>query len=204
EWFACLRRFSQRGIIRRHRAPAQNRQPFGLDDVFEDFGEAAAPGRVARQEYQPAGVLSRPRQRQPVLLRHPLKKGVRHLDEHAGTVAGVGLATTGATMVEVAQHLDRLLQDAVGFPALHVDDEADAAGLVFEPRIIETLLSRLPRGAAREALLRPAFVVHSRFPSLYSKAYCARASGLGSPLAVRQKNWLERVRGALPGHKIHV
>jgi hypothetical protein len=67
-------------------------------------------------------------------------------------------------MVEVAQHFDRLLQDAVGFPALHVDDEADAAGLVFEPRIIETLLSRLPRGAAREALLHPAFVVHSRFP----------------------------------------
>ena len=164
EWFARLCRLSQRGVVGRHRAPAEDRLPFGLDDVFEDFGESAALGRVARQEHQAAGVLSRPRQRQAVLLRHLLKECVRHLDEHARAVAGIGLATTRAAMVEVAQHLDGLLHDAVGFPALHVDDEADAAGLVLEPRIVKTLLSRLPRGATREALLSAAFVLHDQFP----------------------------------------
>ena len=89
---------------------------------------------------------------------------MRHLDEHARAVAGVGLAAARAAMVEVPQHLDRLLQDVVRFAALDVDDEADAAGLVLEPRIVKTLLCRLPRAATRVALLSAAFVLHDQFP----------------------------------------
>jgi len=38
---------------------------------------------------------------------------VRHLEQDAGAVAGVGLTAAGAAMVEVLQHLNRLLQDLV-------------------------------------------------------------------------------------------
>ena len=75
-------------------------------------------------------------------LRDLLEERVRHLHQHAGAVAGVGLAAAGAAMVEIAQDLDGLLQDLVGLAALHVDDEADAAGVVLELRIVETLFAR--------------------------------------------------------------
>ena len=65
---------------------------------------------------------------------------MRHLDEHASAVAGVRLTAAGAAVIEIAQHLDGLLQDAVGLAALHVHDEADTARLVFEPGIVQALL----------------------------------------------------------------
>ena len=60
--------------------------------------------------------------------------------QDARAVAGVGLAAAGAAMVEVAQDLQGLLHDLVGLAALHVDDEADAAGVVLELRIVKALL----------------------------------------------------------------
>ena len=65
---------------------------------------------------------------------------MRHLDQHAGAVAGVGLAAAGAAMIEVAQHLQPCCEDRVGLAALDVDDEADAAGVVLERRVVEALL----------------------------------------------------------------
>jgi hypothetical protein len=134
-----------------------------LDDVFKDFGESAALGRVARQEYQTTGVLPRPRQCQAILFRHLLQERVRHLNEHTRAVAGVGLAPTRASMVKIAQNLNGLLHDAVRFPTLYIDDEADAASLVLVPRIVKTLLYRPLSAATRVALLSAAFVVHNQF-----------------------------------------
>ena len=65
-----------------------------------------------------------------------------HLHEHAGAVAGVGLGTAGAAVIEIHEDLQALLHDLVGLAALDVDDEADAAGVVLELRIVETLLRR--------------------------------------------------------------
>jgi len=124
--------------------------------VLEDLGESPPLGWVARQKHQAARVLSRRRERETILLRDLLQEGVWHLNEHAGTVSGVDLATARATMIEVAQDLDGLLQDPVGFAALHVHDETDAAGLVLVPGVVQALLAGLPTlttmGAAREAL----------------------------------------------------
>jgi hypothetical protein len=71
---------------------------------------------------------------------------VRHLQQHAGAVAGVGLGAGGAAVVEVAEDLQRLLQDLVRLAALHVHHEADAAGVVLKPRIVEPLLAGPGRG----------------------------------------------------------
>ncbi len=71
-------------------------------------------------------------------------------------------------MVEVTQDLDGLLQNAVGLAALHVDYEADAAGLVFVPGVVKTLLAGPPQltsGAPRKALLSAVvLVLHKRPP----------------------------------------
>jgi hypothetical protein len=47
-------------------------------------------------------------------------------------------------MEEVLEHLEGLADDRVGFPALHVDDEADATGVVLVSGIIEALGLRHP------------------------------------------------------------
>ena len=62
--------------------------------------------------------------------------------QHAGAVAGVDLAAAGAAVVEVLQDLDGLLEDLVRLASLDVDDEADAAGVVLELRVVESLLGR--------------------------------------------------------------
>ena len=67
---------------------------------------------------------------------------MRHLDENARAVAGIGLAAAGAAVVQVQQHLQGLLDDRVGLPALDVDDEPDAAGLVLELRVVKALFGR--------------------------------------------------------------
>ena len=42
-------------------------------------------------------------------------------------------------MLEVDQDAQRLAHDVVRAASLHVDDEADAAGVVFGARIVQTL-----------------------------------------------------------------
>jgi hypothetical protein len=67
---------------------------------------------------------------------------MRHLQEDAGAVAGVGLAAARAAMVEVEQGLHRLLNDRMGPPAFDVDHEPYPARLVFEPRVVKALPGR--------------------------------------------------------------
>jgi len=75
---------------------------------------------------------------------------VRQLDEDAGAVTGVDLRSGGAAVVEVAQHLQAVRDHLVRLAAVHIDDEADAAGLVFEPRIVEALFGRQTWSTARQ------------------------------------------------------
>jgi hypothetical protein len=46
-------------------------------------------------------------------------------------------------VLEVPQDRERFLDDVVRLAALDVDDEAEAAGVVLEPGIVETLLLKL-------------------------------------------------------------
>jgi hypothetical protein len=128
------------GVVDRHRAPAEHGLALGLDDLLEALLQPAALDPVARQEDEAAAVLAGGGQRDARLLADLLEEGVRHLQQHAGAVAGVGLGAGCAAVVQVLQDLDRLLQDLVRLAALDVDHEADAAGVVLEPRVVEALL----------------------------------------------------------------
>ena len=64
---------------------------------------------------------------------------MRRLQQDARAVAGVFLAAAGAAVLQVEEDLDRFLHQVVRLAALEVDDEADAAGIVFELRVVQAL-----------------------------------------------------------------
>jgi hypothetical protein len=59
-----------------------------------------------------------------------------HLQQNACSVTRIGLAAARAAVVQVAQDLNGLLQDPVGFAAFDVHDEANSAGFVLVPGIV--------------------------------------------------------------------
>ena len=69
---------------------------------------------------------------------------MRHLHEDARAVAGVPLGPLRAPMLEVQKHLERLGDDVVGSAAFDVGDEAEAAGVVLERRVVQPLLRGRP------------------------------------------------------------
>jgi hypothetical protein len=75
---------------------------------------------------------------------------VRHLQQHAGAVAGVRFGAARAAVVEVRQNLQALLKNLVRFAALGIHDKADAAGIVLIRRVVQPLLfgSGGPQGTA--------------------------------------------------------
>jgi hypothetical protein len=64
---------------------------------------------------------------------------MRELEQDARAVAGIHFATTGAAVIQVHQNGQGLLNNIMGSFALHLTDEADAAGVMFELRVVETL-----------------------------------------------------------------
>ena len=67
---------------------------------------------------------------------------MRGLDEDTCAIAGIGLATASAAMVEIQKDLQGLANDGMGFLAFDIDDETNSAGFVFELGIVQALLWR--------------------------------------------------------------
>ena len=70
---------------------------------------------------------------------HLAEEPIGRLNQDAGAVTGVGLAAARAAVLEVDEHLQPALDDGVRAHALDVDDEPDAARVVFEARVIQAL-----------------------------------------------------------------
>src|SRR5262245_16392543 len=64
---------------------------------------------------------------------------MRNLQQHPGSVAGQWIASTGAAMRQIVEHLQALEHDLVRALALDIDHKSDAAGVVFVLRIVQTL-----------------------------------------------------------------
>ena len=131
---------AERDVVGRDRAPAEHRLAFLGDDV------ARRPSRTRRAGPRPGGRKTMPTPYSPAAGRvtrasraTSLRNSCGDLDQDARAVAGVGLAAAGAAVVQVQQDLQRLLDDRVGLPALDVDHEAHAAGVVLELRVIKPL-----------------------------------------------------------------
>ena len=142
ERLARTRGVAERCAVGRDRAPAEDDLTLGLDQLLETLLNFAAEGRVARQEDEAAAVFAGGRERDARAFAGLDEKSMRHLQQHAGTVAGIDLGTAGAAVVEVPEDLERVGKNLVRFAAVHIDHEAHSAGLVFEPGIVQPLLRR--------------------------------------------------------------
>ena len=145
------------GAVGRNVAPAEQALPFVGDDAGEQVLDAAPLGRVARQEDHADAVLPRAGQLDAGRGRRPQQELVRHLQQHAGAVAGVDLAPAGAPVQQVQPDLERLPHQLVRPLALDVDHEPYAARVVLEARVVESLRRRRSDGRAgpRRAPLLP-------------------------------------------------
>ena len=81
------------------------------------------------------------------------KKGMRHLEQDAGAVAGVGLAAACAAVAQVHQGRQRLAQDPVGALAVDIGDEADATRIVLPAWIVKSVIEHTWIGHVHECVL---------------------------------------------------
>ena len=130
------------GAVDRRVAPAEHGETFFADDALDDAFALQALVRLHRQEHHADAVLAGRRQREAELGALAREELVRDLDQDAGAVAGLRIAAAGAAVRQVDQDLDALDDDVVRFVTLDVGDEADAAGVVFSARVVETLRGR--------------------------------------------------------------
>src|SRR5207302_10182001 len=139
---ARLRRASQGGIVGGNVTPAEKLLALVADGLVEQPVDRLAPVLARRQEHHPHPVAAGVRQRQSELRAFGGEEGVRRLQEDAGTVAGFLLGSRRAPVLQVAEDPERLDDDVVRRAALDVDDESEAAGIVFERRVVEALSGR--------------------------------------------------------------
>jgi hypothetical protein len=125
------------GVVVGDVAPAQRQQALLAGDLLDVARRPVGVGR--RQEGDATGVGPGRRELDVADL---AQQAVGHLYEDTGAVADVRLGVGGASVVEVAQRRQPETEDLVAAAAVHVGHEADTAGVVLEPRVVETLLGR--------------------------------------------------------------
>ncbi len=135
--------------IRRHVAPAEKDQPLREHNAFGCVLDRLPLPRIRRQEDHADPVV--PGFRQPAApdAEAPAQHGVRHLDQDSRAVAGARVRSRGATMRQVDENLEAVLDDPAGRAIPDVRHEADAAGIVLERRVVESLRRRDPGGRYR-------------------------------------------------------
>ena len=129
------------GIVGGHRAPAQKLLVLVGNELFQDELADLLIDGVARQEHVPHGVVAGVGKLDAQVAPGDLgEEGVGRGGEDAGAITGVDFASTGAAVVHVLEHLDGIENNLVAGRALEMGDEAHAAGVFLEGRVIETLL----------------------------------------------------------------
>ena len=130
------------GVVGRHASPAEQRLALLGDDARDKGLHGGALVGVARQEDQAGAVVAGGREGEAEFGLPGAEEAVRHLDEDAGAVAGVGLRSAGAAVLEVAQQAQALLDDVVRLASAEVDDKADAARVLLVLRVVKSLRLR--------------------------------------------------------------
>ena len=134
------RGFAQHLVVGGDLAPAEEVLALTPDELAEEVHGEGAGVLIAVAEEHAHAVGAARGQVDAKLGALVVEELVGGLDEDAGAVAGVDLGAAGAAVVEVGERLDRLLDDHVGAVSLEVHEEADAARVVLEAGIVETLL----------------------------------------------------------------
>ena len=128
------RQRAQRRLLGRHGTPPQHHEAFLLDDLLDADRRLARLGAGLRKEGDAGDVLALGGQ---VEIDDGAVELVRNLDQDPRTVTGVGFRTGGATMLQIQQRGDRLVDDVAAAAPVHVDDERDATGVVLVGGVVE-------------------------------------------------------------------
>src|SRR5581483_6575852 len=118
-------------------APAEYAQPLLRGDLLPGLAYDFAALGIARHEQHADAVLAGRRQREADVLGLAREELVRDLHQDARAVAHARVGADCAAVLEVAENLESVLDDPVALAALDVGDEADAAGILVEGRIVE-------------------------------------------------------------------
>src|SRR5260370_8114192 len=94
------------------------------------------------QECHAHAVRAGQRQFETQLTALPHKELVWDLEENAGAIARLRIASAGPAMRQVEQHLDSLAYDVVTLVAANAGHESDPAGVVLLRRMVQTLSGR--------------------------------------------------------------
>src|SRR5262245_15052180 len=126
-------------VVDRHRAPAQELQPFLTDDAHPHALAVGAQPLILRHEQVADGIPTGLGQLDLEL--HALlgQEVMRNLDEDAGAIARDRIGADRAAVLDVAQDGDRVLDQLVGLAALEIGNKANAAGVVLALGIEEPL-----------------------------------------------------------------
>ena len=124
-------------IVGRHVAPAEHRQPLGLDDLLDGLARrGGVPGRL-REEGDAGGVAALGGQLEVDDL---AEERVGHLQQDAGTVTGVRFGALGTAVLQVQQRGDGLVDDVAAAPAVHVGDHRDTTRVVLIRGVVQPCL----------------------------------------------------------------
>src|SRR3989338_1717966 len=110
-----------------------------MDDMLSPFLHDIAVARVRGKEHNSGTVLAFRRQVDMKQFALFAQKRIWHLDHDPGTVAGFRITTARTAMGQILEDLDPRADDLVGFLPFNINNEADAAAVMFELRIIKTL-----------------------------------------------------------------
>ena len=137
-WLHALGTLAEHGVIGRNLAPAEGAHALFGDDCL-NAGDDALRGRGnGRKECDPRRVVALARE---VEIHDLVQEGVGHLNQDPGAVARVDVASKRTTVFHAAERPDGRLHNPVAAQPLHVHDEVDATGVMFEPWVVEPLRS---------------------------------------------------------------
>jgi len=132
-------RVSDQRVVGGHCPPAQKVETLLAAELLEE-GLGRLPLALGRgQEDVARGPVAGGRQRDAGLGGGHREKLLRQLDQDPGPVAGQRVRAGGPAVSEVFEHLEPLPHDPVALAAVHVDDEAHAAGVVLHAGVVEAL-----------------------------------------------------------------
>jgi hypothetical protein len=130
------RRRPDHRVVGGHGAPADDAQALVGGEALDGLTGGVGLGGVGREEREADAIGPGRGQRER---RHGAEERVRDLYEDPGAVAGVHLSAGRPPVVEAAQGPEGGLDDRAALATLHVDDERDAARVVLEAGVVETL-----------------------------------------------------------------
>ena len=136
-------RHAANGItVDRSIAPTQGGESFFADDPLQHAFAIQARLLFDRKKGHSNRVLAGSRQREAERFALAREKFVRNLNQQAGAITGLRIASTGTAVGEIDKDLNSLLNDLMAFLAANACHKTDATGVVLVRRVVKTLRRR--------------------------------------------------------------